>query len=310
MKTLVQYLHEHSPASQPSRVPRSELWIASQVLEGTGLTDNIQGHLELRKRCGMDILFLPLSESTPPDSGVNYRYFTLDDIRDAVSFGELPVGVIISGPFQRLVDRMGLTSAMLEFVYLEDGAPAGFQEEASQARVLISEALKLGVKVVVVADDIAWERSLYVAPEGLAGLLGPFYSDAVSDIHFADAFALFHSCGNAMAFVPHLVSCGFDGLAAWQSNAVDLVGLSSTHEHLTILAGLEGAVLDADRLAPTETSTSLAIARSLAKTGNFVLGSSCGLRDERSVANLRLFYSFLDGESTLADAGTASRHPD
>ena len=97
---------------KPERLPRGEVWINSKVLERAQFRDDVEGHLQLRQRLGMDILSLPLSSGEEYNLAQGYRYFNLDDVREAVRLSDLLVMVVLDGPFQKLTSAKGLMTVL------------------------------------------------------------------------------------------------------------------------------------------------------------------------------------------------------
>jgi hypothetical protein len=112
MRRSVERVRKALEFREPEPLPRSELWINSRVLEWAQMEDTLKGHLTLRNQLGMDLLFLPLSATETYNSSQGYRYFSLEDVQEALKQDELFVAVILDGPFQRIVEKRGLIAVL------------------------------------------------------------------------------------------------------------------------------------------------------------------------------------------------------
>lgn len=278
------------------RVPRGELWLAAGLFEHLGLDDDLSGHVQLRTRLGMDLLFLPASlEGSPVDSQLGYRYFSPSEIKDAAKIGDLFVGVIIDGPFQRMVQVLGLSSLLFGWNENRQEFIEQFRRLCTEILDLVGDCGRAGVDAIVIADDIAWEKSTYLSPEDLRTILGPLYLDLAKQIKQSDSYALFHSCGNIMGFLPHLVALGFDGFAGIQSNCTDLAWAKEHYgARITLIAGIEDHLLQPELVTTEQESAFAGLVRTLSQGGGFILGSSCGLYAPNSIERLPKLYDLAD----------------
>ncbi len=274
---------------------RGELWLGRKPFQELRIDDNLEGHLSLRNRLGMDLFFLPLSEPGFSSSLMDYRRFSLADIEKAIKVSDLFVAVIVDGPFQRLAQKQGLLSLLAELKDDEQSIVRKFEKEAEDAEVVIKQCLNLNVGAVVLADDLAYQHSTYINPDYSEKLLGPLYSNILAVIHAGGAYALFHSCGNITALVPLLVARGFDGLAACQNQCLDLVSLKREYgAKLTFLAGMDADILEAEALTATQEREFIRTVISLAQGGGFILSSSCGLSTRNSLQRLQELYEIAE----------------
>ena len=120
-----------------------------------------------------------------------------------------------------------------------------YEKERAEIDILIKRCLELSVDAVIIADDLAGERSTFVDPHDIQDLFSPFYTQVVSEIHSRHSYALFHSCGNITMLIPQLVSYGFDGLAAIQHRTNDLISIKEKYgSSLTLMAGIDAEILE------------------------------------------------------------------
>lgn len=274
---------------------KGELWLGEGVFNAAQLKNHLKGHIELTNRIGMDLLVLPVSTPDISFQNTDYRRFDLDDIQRARDMTDLFLAIIVDGPFQRLVDKHGLVPLIGELNESRSNALRLINEESIVVKDLVDHCLDLKVRAVVIADDIAYDQATYLSPADLKELLGSFYSEIVTGIHSNGGYSLFHSCGNITGMLPHLIAFGFDGLAACQSECVDLDLLKESHgAKLTILAGIDANSLEAGILSELQRREFCKRIVALAQGGGFILGSSCGLYTRKALQTLPELYRLAD----------------
>jgi hypothetical protein len=241
----------------------------------------------------MDFLSLPIE--VPRQRKVNYRRFGQDEVEVAVATSGLFTCVVIDGPFQQSAERPGDLSVLS--ARCEDSSSARLREMASTIEETIAASVKRGVSSVVIADDIAYQRSTYASPQALRKCLFPLYSRLVDRIHGGGAYALFHSDGNIAPLIPDLISSGFDGLAGCEPECLDLASLKETYgSQITFVTGIRAEFLEPASPTSAQRETLLSEARVLAQSGGFVLCSACGLNSWEAVESLKTLYAWIDEE--------------
>ncbi len=288
---IIQSVFSHQ---EQERIPRGELWLGKQLFRNNNFEDDLSGHIQLRKKLGMDLLFLPVSGQNTPSQNMDYRWFSLAEVKMAVEISDLFVGVIVDGPFQRMMTRHGLISILTGLKRNESEIVRELKEEIEDVEALVSQCLELSIGAVVIADDIAYQQSTYMSPEDMVKLFTPLYSDLVSRVKAGRAYALFHSCGNISGFLDQLVACGFDGLAACQGQCLDLASIKEKYSSLTLLAGIDADLLESESIDELQKREFIDRVISLAKGGGFILVSSCGLYSHNSRQRLRELYEIAD----------------
>jgi hypothetical protein len=279
----------------PRRPPRGELWLGTELLKKANLEDTLEGHLALIKRLGQDIMCLPLSSERKMNEALGYRYFDLQELAEASRINDLFVMALIDGPFQRLAETRGLMNVLTGWGRERQEFKKAYEQERAAADVLIRRSLELSIGAVVIADDVAGERAPLVSPDDVQELCAPFYTQTVSEIHSGHAYALLHSCGNITRLIPHIVSYGFDGLAAIQHRTNDLITLKKRYGSvLTLMAGIEAEVLEAEELSSSDRKEYKKIIRALAPDGGFVICSSSGLYADDFLERVQELYRIAD----------------
>jgi len=276
-------------------LPRGELWLGSDIFRRTGFDgeDSLQTHIKLCRELGMDFLSLPIE--MPSRMQARYRRFNLSEVGEAAATSGLFTCVVIDGPFQQSVEELGHLPYLAS---LSGGSgPAHLGEKAYAIEDAIASSAERGVNAVVIADDIAYQRSTYASPQALRKRLFPLYSRLVDRIHGGGACALFHSDGNIAPLIPDLISSGFDGLAGCEPECLDLASLKETYgSQITFMTGIRAELLEPASPTSAQRETLLGELRVLAQSGGFVLCSACGVNSREAVESLKTLYAWIDEE--------------
>jgi uroporphyrinogen decarboxylase len=275
----------------PPCLPRGELWIGTMVFEQRQMEDNVGAHLELCQEMGMDLISLPVGDSQISPSG--YRIFSPADIEKAAQ-SDLFVVAVISGPFQRVVNKSSLSLVLADVGRDTSEIKEALRDEAQEAGSLIDVCTEHGADAVVIADDLAYNRATFFSPNVFRELILPFYLELVDNVHRHNAYAILHSDGNIAKIVPDIVSSGFNGLSC-QEECVDLFSLRGTYgTSLTLLAGLNCELLDAGLLTARRKKRFIEKIASLSERGGLILSSSSGLYSARMLLNAQRLYQVVD----------------
>ena len=276
-------------------LPKGELWLGTDLLKKANLEDNLDGHLALIKRLGQDMLCLPVSDDVSMKKDIGYRYFSLKEIEEASRMETVFLAAVIDGPFQRVAEKRGLMKILTALKRERDDVIEEYEKERMKADILIKRCLELSVDAVIIADDLAGEGSPFIHPSDIETLFSPFYTRAVSEIHEGHSYAMFHSCGNITRLIPQLVSYGFDGLAAIQHRANDLISIKEKYgSTLILMAGIEAQILEAGKMSLSDLKEYERIVRSLSSEGGFILSSSSGLYSGDFFERIEELYRMAD----------------
>ncbi|MFA5903423.1 MAG: uroporphyrinogen decarboxylase family protein [Desulfobacula sp.] len=278
------------------RIPRAELWLGTGFLNRAGLSDTLDNHIRMIRQLGQDMICLPVSVDPADKPDLGYRYFHYMDLgRAGYSYGG-PVTAVVDGPFQELVNRLGLMSVLTGWIRNREEMVKAFETETVKAFDLIARSLDQGAKAVVIADDLASEESLLISPKDIDEFLTPFYIRAVDLVHSANALAFLHSCGNIMPLSQLLKRWSIDGLASVQNGVNDLVYLKKFFgPDFVIMAGIEAELLETDTPEPVVVKRFETILKSFVPVGGLILCSSCGLYKEEFFDRLPKIYAMADG---------------
>ena len=287
----IQRVKEAFEGKVPSDLPKGELWIGSEVFRRAKLEDDVAGHLTLRKKLGMDFVFLPLSEERRYHPTQGYRYFNSEEVKELLIISNLFVGVVVDGPFQRMVEKKGLVQVLASWKKEKGEFAKEYRQESHAVENLIMRSLDNPIGAVVLAEDVATEKSTLVKPEEIRETFFPFYSNVVAQIHNVGAYALYHSCGNISKLVTDLIHCGFEGLAAVQGGSMDLISLREAHgTRLVLMAGIDGDLLQRDQLPQPQLDRFSRLIRFLSQRGGYILCSSCGIYSKDFLKRLLELY--------------------
>jgi uroporphyrinogen decarboxylase len=275
-------------------IPRGELWLGREVFNKFQSSGEkfLQSHIQLCRESGMDFISLPVK--MPASEQLNYNRFCLDEIQEAAAQSDLFTCVVIDGPFQQLVNKMGLEAALLTSLTQNSGAK-GIKETARVTQDLIRESIERGVNAVVIADDIAFRRSTYANPQILRDNLFVLYKSMIDPVHKQNCFAMFHSDGNITSIIDDLINCGFDGLAGCEPECLDLISLKKTFgSKITFMTGIQAGLLYDDRLTLTRKHNFIKKINALGKNGGFVLCSATGVSSTKALERLKDLYLWAD----------------
>jgi len=280
---------------QTDRPPKGELWLGADILNRACLEDTVDGRIRLVRRLKQDIICISAAHEPFVSKTLGYRYFPVSAIQEVMDeTTDLFVMIMIDGPFQRLTEKMGLMKVFSGWMRERENVLRAYENERARVESLLGRCLEHPVHGIVIADDLAGDRSPFLDPRDIQRFFSPFYAQAVSRIHEAHAVALFHSCGKISSIVPQLVSDGFDGLAAIQGRTNDLMTLKGRYgSHLVLMAGIEGDILEQERLLPSDVEKLEGMLTLLAQDGGLILSSSCGLYSGRFLDRIAAIYRLM-----------------
>jgi uroporphyrinogen decarboxylase len=277
------------------RLPRGELWLGTDLFKKMNLEDDLRGHLALISRLGQDVLCLPLSDVRSMNKDLGYRYFSLKELEEASKMDSLFLAALIDGPFQRLADKKGLMKILAEWKQERNEIAKEYEKERIEVGLLIKKCLERSVDAIIIADDLAGDRSLFIDPQDIQALFSPFYIQAVSEIHRVHSYALFHSCGNITNLIPQLVSYGFNGLAAIQHRANDLIAVKKKYgASLALMGGIDAELLEAGQMSSSSLEEYERLIQHLSQGGGFILSSSSGLYSGNFIERIQELYRITD----------------
>jgi hypothetical protein len=283
-------------AHRPIRpLPRGELWLGTECLSRAGFTDTLENHFRLVAQLGQDMICLPVADDISDKPAVGYRYFEYTGLKAAARHSDRFVTAVLDGPFQELVNRMGLRGVLTAWVRKRQEMMRVYEMEQAKVLDLAHRCLDQGVHALVIADDFAADQGPFISPADIEILCTPFYTQAVTAIHEASASAFLHSCGNLTLLIPLIKRWRLDGLAATQHRAIDLTTLHQAFDSkLTVMAGIEADLLESDFPPAGALNEFERIVGTLAPLGGLILSSCCGLYSGDFLSRIEKIYAIAD----------------
>ena len=276
-------------------IPRGELWLGTELLVQAGGKDSLEDHIRMADRLGHAMVCLPISHDPSGNPAMGYRYFPFRDIRTAADLYDGPVLAVVDGPFQELVNKIGLLKLMTDWISKEEEIRDAYQAESQKALALISQALDGRASAIVIADDFASDKGPFVSPRDIETLCTPFYIRAVEASKRNETPVFLHSCGNLASLIPAIRSWHIHGFASVQSRINDLPSLYREFDsRILIMAGIETEMLEADSLPSKDKERLEQLLTGLGQTGDLILGSSCGLYSGEYLNRMEKIYDFAD----------------
>lgn len=290
------------------RVPKGEWRLAPALIAGllgkegpVGWEDEVAA----RELLGMDLVALapagpPPAAGAPGAAGLDYSLF-----RRWRSQTDFFVFALIDGPFQGVARRMDFTDFLLRVGSRDEGIEKLALEEADFTIEVARYCLKNGAHGVIIADDIAYTRGLYVNPVLLRELFLPLWRRQAGVLKAGRVPVFFHSDGNIMSLLPDLVAAGFTGLHSLEPAAgMDIARIKSEYGANLCLMGN----IDLDFLVKAEREEEIAagVRRLMAVAspgGGFIFSTSSGcLGDDLPPAKVLALYRSAGKYGTYPDA--------
>lgn len=288
---ISEYMRAAFEHRRGSRLPRGELWLGTRLFTDCQIEDNVDTHLELCHRAGMDLVSLPVGGTQLFNH--QYRQFNPSDLQ-RIAQGDLFVVTVLDGPFQRLVNRKGLLRVVAECATNIAKAATAINDEAKKVTCLIDACIDNGANAVVIADDLAYSTGMFITRNAFDDAIYCHYKASTERIHHRGAYAVFHSCGNITDIMSVIVSAGFDGLSC-ENECADILSIKSSYgTYITLFAGISGELLD-DYPSSAENRQQFAeLVSKLSKDGGFILSSSSGLYSSHMFHNIQRLYTLAD----------------
>lgn len=276
----------------PDRIPTGELVMDQAFTEalllwhgGAGAVEGLDA-VELAiagsRLLGHDLICLQSDSPAAGDSPTVPSTAALARMVDAGFF----VFWIVDGPFQRVMAAVDFMRLMQTAATDPAALAADLQAAAVEAAAGIERGLHCGAHGIIVADDIAYQKNTYMAPDFGRRYLVPLWRRLAALAAAARGPVFFHSDGNINRFLPLIVEAGFDGLQCIESAAgMDIAAIARQYgQRLTLMGNIDPVLLldpagvpglrvgrgDLDRAVATLIET-------FAETGGLFLGTSSGL---------------------------------
>ncbi|SFR17623.1 uroporphyrinogen decarboxylase family protein [Desulfoscipio geothermicus] len=202
------------------RFPRGELVVDKQFIKEfmkketkrdnypEPVEEDLEMEIEFYHRLGLDLVCV---HDTEPMHHSGDLCFKLDYIRRFNAEGFF-VFLVLNGVFQTLVNQAGFTNFMKNIARWPQQVGEELQKLSQKISEHIRKGLPDGVHGIIIADDIAFNRGTYVAPEFIQKYLLPCWQNQVNSAREQRIPVFLHSDGNINAVLPIIVEAGFDGL--------------------------------------------------------------------------------------------------
>jgi len=158
--------------------------------------------------------------------------------------------------------------------------------------------LDRGADAILIADDIAYNRGLFLPPTIMAQLAWPIYHRMIGRIKaHRDVPVFLHTDGDIRTALGDIVACGFDGLHSLQPSAgIDIAQVKRDFGRRLCLMGN----LDLDRLmpfaAPGQVQAQVRwLCEAIGRDGGFILSTCNSLIDAIPPENVLAMYGAVDG---------------
>jgi hypothetical protein len=278
----------------PSNMPRGELWLGTELFKSLGLDDTVESHLVLAERLDHAMVCLSVSDHGAVSADSGYRYFTVKEVKQGIASGNKPVFAVIDGPFQALVNTLGLMNVLTGWMSDREEIVKAYRVESEKRLELIFRVLEHPPAAVVITDDMAFDNGPLIRPEDLATLCGSFYEKAIQCVHQISVPVLLHSCGNISKLIPTFKTWEIDGFAAIQSGLNDLEGLYRGFDSdIMVMAGIESDLLDAGSFSNSVIQQLDHLMSVMGTSGSLILSSSCGLYKREYLEQIKRIYALV-----------------
>jgi uroporphyrinogen decarboxylase len=176
-------------------------------------------------------------QSDVPETDGSDLSARLSGILRAASEG-LFVFWIVDGAFQRTLNRCDFMAFMKEIAQRPGDVAREMDRSFQEVADLIEQGVSHGAHGIIVADDIAYQRSTYISPDFGRRYLLPLWRKQAVAVKAHDIPVFFHSDGNLNAFLPLIVEAGFDGLQCIEPAAgMDIFSIGRTYGSRLCLMG-------------------------------------------------------------------------
>jgi len=198
----------------------------------------------------------------------------------------------VGGGFDSIYPLMGLE----KFIIWCRTNPQEIANLAQKVSGFHTELAKLcveaGAHVILLGDDLAYNKGTFLPPEQLRKLIFPFLSEEVRTIRRLGVPVILHSDGNISAILDDVVAMGFDGIHSIQPSSGMVIGQVKKKygEKLCLMGNI-----DLDHVLPLGTQEEVAEAvkqtiREAAPGGGYILSSTNVLTRETPAINALTMY--------------------
>lgn len=268
--TKVERVRQAIAHRTPDKVPKGEWYIAPALvaaLLGREGPVRLEDEAAARELLGMDLVALPAVDEEK--EARSFRWWR--ENTDLFIFG------VVDGPFQRTGRKLGFLEFLSRIVKREEGVCQLAQEETEKGIREALRCLEAGAHGIILADDVAYARGLYLNPSLLKELFVPLWERQVAKVRALGFPVFFHSDGNIHEVLPWLVEAGFSGVHSLEpTSGMDIREVKAEYgSHLCLMGNFEPGLLygSAEEEIERAVKELMAVA---AAGGGFIFSTSSG----------------------------------
>lgn len=302
----------------PDKVPMGEILISdgliASILGRTGTKElKLQDKYRVIKLLKNDLICLPyVAAISKASNDVNLKCNINDidlnsifpaicdyEVQDTKFWSEstdLFVFLLIDGGFGLGVSLFGFFEFLTSIV--KDSVIISTYEEKTCVLLkdVIKQAKVLGANGLILADDIAYDRGLFLSIKEIKQFLLPIWKFVNIEAQKVGLRVVFHSDGNIIDIIPLLIEAGFAGVHSLQPSAgMDIGFVKKTYGRELCLMGN----FDLSWLGGKQTKAE--VRRKVKETmiaaasgGGFIFGTCAGLMKGLSIENIFEMYTVAE----------------
>lgn len=273
---------------EPDRVPTGELYIDPKLIQQT-VTDRGQDDWESAREF-LDLLQLDLVVCDLSLSSLTSHSF--HQIKRWAGETDFFVFALVGGGFSCLWPFLGSLPCLIAAQREPDIMRLWIKKMTQLNTYLALKAVEAGADGIIIADDLAYNRGLFLPARDLRELLFPYLAEEVRGIRDYGIPVFFHSDGNINEILPDIVALGFNGLHCLQTSAgMDLKKIKKEYgDQLCLMGTIDlSRILNPNDTAGVEEEIGVNIAVG-APGGGFILGTCSGLTNGISLNTLKCLY--------------------
>jgi uroporphyrinogen decarboxylase len=242
---------------------------------------------------GLDIFTILPYCSNPGNNPPAYKDYQWPDIEKWTVQTALFVFAVVEGAFE-----VGLRLYDLQFLTLIKRSPLALREFIAEIeRLNLSFFKKLsasGVNGIILADDIAYEKGLFINPSLFREFFLPSLTRQAEMIQRLGLAVFYHSDGNYYPIIPDLINAGFQGLHCIDRDCgMDMTDIQLQFGDRLCLWGHLNPEAAKRAHNPDGLREILDHLQKLAARKGIILGANCGLFEGMDISGLKVIYNSI-----------------
>ncbi|KLU62755.1 uroporphyrinogen decarboxylase [Peptococcaceae bacterium CEB3] len=225
-----------------------------------------------------------------PDPDAEYRFNDINRVIKEVGEDKAVI-VRLRDVFAQPRDLLGYEDFLVSFYTQPDLIERLMEISVDYNTRLAKNVKELGVRIVVVGDDIASNSGLLISPEMYRRIVLPHFTKLIRNLKAAGMFVIKHTDGNIMEVVTDLIDTGIDCLDPIDPLAgMDIEYVKKTYGHRVCLKGNVDCVHTlVDASADHVVREVKACIRKAGVGGGYIISSSNSIHSGISPVNYRVF---------------------